>query len=132
MRPPGRTPNSAGIKAPREWWNLGAALGDLAYCDDALPPCSRPGGEAFSAKAGTDEAERAAVACWTCPVQRLCLDFALANGETAGVWGGRSFDAPRPPGPRPVLNQRAGVSAWPDHQSLKGPNHDHQSTRIRA
>ncbi|MFD4740570.1 WhiB family transcriptional regulator [Streptomyces virginiae] len=28
--------------------------------------------------------------CFTCPVRRDCLDYALTNGEQHGIWGGTS------------------------------------------
>jgi WhiB family redox-sensing transcriptional regulator len=35
-----------------------------------------------------EDAEDAKAICATCPVQQLCLDWALANREKEGVWGG--------------------------------------------
>lgn len=35
-----------------------------------------------------EEAEDAKAICATCPVRQLCLDWALANREKEGVWGG--------------------------------------------
>lgn len=35
-----------------------------------------------------ESAQRALAICVTCPVTDECLQFALANNETAGVWGG--------------------------------------------
>lgn len=32
---------------------------------------------------------RAVRICETCPVQSDCLDYAIRNGETQGIWGGR-------------------------------------------
>lgn len=34
--------------------------------------------------------EGAKAICQTCPVRQECLDFALANGEKFGLWGGLS------------------------------------------
>jgi WhiB family redox-sensing transcriptional regulator len=37
----------------------------------------------------TDEdAEEAKAICATCPVRQACLEYALANREREGVWGG--------------------------------------------
>lgn len=33
--------------------------------------------------------------CQRCPVKAECLDYALRNGEDAGVWGGMSEDERR-------------------------------------
>ncbi len=33
---------------------------------------------------------RAKHICRSCPVQTDCLEWAIANGETRGIWGGRN------------------------------------------
>ncbi len=35
-----------------------------------------------------EEAEAAKAVCDVCPVQTLCLEYALARREKEGVWGG--------------------------------------------
>ena len=35
-----------------------------------------------------EEAEEAKAVCATCPVRQACLEYALANRERDGVWGG--------------------------------------------
>lgn len=35
-----------------------------------------------------EEAEAAKAICGQCPVQKPCLEYALANRERDGVWGG--------------------------------------------
>ena len=35
-----------------------------------------------------EEAEAAKAVCATCPVGQACLEYALANRERDGVWGG--------------------------------------------
>ena len=35
-----------------------------------------------------EEAEEAKAICATCPVRQACLEYALANRERDGVWGG--------------------------------------------
>ena len=35
-----------------------------------------------------EEAEEAKAICATCPVREPCLEYALANRERDGVWGG--------------------------------------------
>ena len=37
-----------------------------------------------------DDVELAQRFCWRCPVRDACLDYALANGEHFGIWGGKS------------------------------------------
>jgi WhiB family redox-sensing transcriptional regulator len=55
---------------------------DLAECAGVDPDLFFPerGGDSRSAKA----------ICATCPVQPECLEYALANGELFGCWGGTS------------------------------------------
>lgn len=38
--------------------------------------------------ASDEEAEEAKAICATCPVRQACLEYALANRERDGVWGG--------------------------------------------
>ncbi len=35
-----------------------------------------------------DEADEAKAVCGVCPVRQACLEYALANRERDGVWGG--------------------------------------------
>jgi len=35
-----------------------------------------------------DDAEEAKAVCGICPVREACLEYALANRERDGVWGG--------------------------------------------
>ncbi len=35
-----------------------------------------------------EEADEARAVCAACPVQPECLEFALANREAEGIWGG--------------------------------------------
>lgn len=37
-----------------------------------------------------ESTEPAKLICQKCPVKEPCLDYALANNETIGVWGGMS------------------------------------------
>ncbi len=37
-----------------------------------------------------EQVDGAKAVCRTCPVTRLCLEYALDNNETYGIWGGRS------------------------------------------
>lgn len=38
--------------------------------------------------ASDDDAEPAKAVCAGCPVRQLCLEYALANRERDGIWGG--------------------------------------------
>lgn len=49
----------------------------------------------FFPEIGETAAEAKAI-CAQCPVARQCLDFALVNAETEGVWGGVTPRARRP------------------------------------
>ena len=57
----------------------------LAWTDDAA--CSRVGGDAWFPD---DDGHQAAGKrlCQSCRVKAECLEWALANGERHGVWGG--------------------------------------------
>lgn len=61
--------------------------GALAWQDRAL--CAQTDPEAFFPEKGgsTREAKRV---CSTCEVRSECLDYALANDERFGIWGGLS------------------------------------------
>jgi WhiB family transcriptional regulator, redox-sensing transcriptional regulator len=52
----------------------------LAACRGVEPDIFYP--------ASDDEAEAAKGVCGVCPVRQPCLEFALANRERDGVWGG--------------------------------------------
>lgn len=61
--------------------------GALAWQTDAL--CSQTDPEAFFPEKGgsTREAKRV---CASCDVRSECLEYALANDERFGIWGGMS------------------------------------------
>jgi len=86
------------VKAEAEWRALEHAL----VGSGAQPPCTGRGAD-FDAPAASEAAERAAAACWTCPVRSQCLAFAVANGEHHGVWGGHHLQPERPPKVPPTL-----------------------------
>lgn len=44
----------------------------------------------FFVERGGQGASRAKRICAGCPVQEQCLDFAVRNNETMGIWGGKS------------------------------------------
>lgn len=60
---------------------------ELRWQDRAL--CAQTDPEAFFPEKGgsTREAKRV---CTTCPVRDECLEYALANDERFGIWGGLS------------------------------------------
>lgn len=39
--------------------------------------------------------EHAKKLCKTCPTRSRCLDYAIANGDEHGIWGGRTHDERR-------------------------------------
>lgn len=68
---------------PRDWKRDGACAGtspSLFYPEDGVGQ-------------GQVEYAEARAVCSGCPVRELCLQYALANGENDGMWGGH---APRP------------------------------------
>jgi WhiB family transcriptional regulator, redox-sensing transcriptional regulator len=42
-----------------------------------------------------DQIHAAKSICQCCPVQRACLEFALATNQEAGIWGGRDEEERR-------------------------------------
>lgn len=66
-----------------------ALLGALAKLDrqGRTTPCQLAPDEWWSDSA--DDRARAAAACGLCPVRRLCANYATAQRERAGVFGGR-------------------------------------------
>jgi WhiB family redox-sensing transcriptional regulator len=44
----------------------------------------------FPATGQNEDAARAKAICLECPVRQTCLDYALANDEAHGIWGGLS------------------------------------------
>ena len=67
-RPAGTPP----LPHPRAWGRGAACVGE-------------PGD--WFASGSTDVSGEKAV-CWTCPVRRACLAYALDAGESFGIWGG--------------------------------------------
>lgn len=55
---------------------------DYASCAEISPEFFFPD----SNRAGAE----AKKICGSCPVQRKCLTYAIENGETEGIWGGKS------------------------------------------
>ncbi len=61
--------------------------GPLAWQRDAL--CAQTDPEAFFPEKGGSTREAKAV-CASCEVRAQCLEYALANDERFGIWGGLS------------------------------------------
>lgn len=62
-------------------------VGDVAWMGRGL--CAQTDPEEFYPEKGSTTRHAKAV-CAVCPVQAECLDFALANNERFGIWGGLS------------------------------------------
>lgn len=56
---------------------------ELAACSSVDPDLWHPEGDEVITKG-----RRAKAICGACPVQMECLEHALTNGETLGIWGG--------------------------------------------
>jgi len=69
------------------------ALNDLLYEPEEqwreLAACAGANADTFFPDEGDELGVAAAKAiCAECPVQSLCLQYAIATNQTAGVWGG--------------------------------------------
>jgi WhiB family redox-sensing transcriptional regulator len=65
---------------------------DDAACRDADPELFFPDGDIRSARA---QVKTAKLICRGCPVSATCLNWALASGQEAGIWGGLTEDERR-------------------------------------
>jgi WhiB family transcriptional regulator, redox-sensing transcriptional regulator len=65
---------------------------DHAACRDADPELFFPDGDIGSARA---QVKTAKLICRGCPVSATCLNWALADGQEAGIWGGLTEDERR-------------------------------------
>jgi WhiB family redox-sensing transcriptional regulator len=74
-------------QSPTSFWTDTTDAGQAAWRLDAL--CAETDPEAFFPEKGgsTREAKRV---CTGCSVRTECLEFALANDERFGIWGGLS------------------------------------------
>lgn len=59
---------------------------EMDWQRDAL--CKKTGPALFFPEQGESSAQDAKRVCAGCPVREKCLEYALANREPAGVWGG--------------------------------------------
>lgn len=78
-----------------------------AACRDHDPELFFPVGNAGPAMLQLEQAKRV---CADCPVQRLCLEWALVAGIDHGVWGGLSEDERRTLRRRTASWQRPSIS----------------------
>lgn len=74
---------------------LARVSGDDDWMQDAL--CAQTDPDMFFPELG-DPAVDARTICGTCPVRDACLEYAIRNGITHGIWGGLS--------PRQRVNRR--------------------------
>ncbi len=79
---------------------------DRASCRDADPELFFPVG-ASSGPAQVQITQAKAV-CAGCPVRSACLDWAMASGQEAGIWGGLDEDERRALRRRRARAQRVG------------------------
>jgi len=56
--------------------------------------CAQTDPEIFFPELGESTAAARRI-CWTCPVRRECLSYAIENNEQHGVWGGYASRARR-------------------------------------
>jgi WhiB family redox-sensing transcriptional regulator len=81
------------VDAPRRPASSGSPdWRDHAACRDTDPELFFPIGNAGP---GQQQLDRAKQVCAGCQVRTPCLEWALASGQEAGVWGGTSEDERR-------------------------------------
>ncbi len=86
----GTLPSEAGVRvelAPVVDIFSAGSEGPLAWQDKAL--CAQTDPEAFFPEKGGSTREAKKV-CTSCEVRSECLEYALANDERFGIWGGLS------------------------------------------
>ncbi len=76
----------------RAAWGGSTDWRDRAACRDVDPDLFFPVGNACPALVQIDQAKQV---CAGCPVRAPCLEWALASGQEAGVWGGTSEEERR-------------------------------------
>jgi WhiB family redox-sensing transcriptional regulator len=77
---------AAELAGDRPDWRADAA------CRDVDPELFFPDGDIRSARA---QLKTAKLICRRCPVSATCLNWALASGQEAGIWGGLTEDERR-------------------------------------
>lgn len=73
------------VRGRRPDWRDETAWRDGAACQDTDPELFFPDGDVRSARA---QVKHAKLICRGCPVSVICLSWALASGQEAGIWGG--------------------------------------------
>jgi WhiB family redox-sensing transcriptional regulator len=87
---------------------------DGAACRNADPELFFPDSGIGSTRA---QVKMAKLICRICPVSATCLNWALASGQEAGIWGGLTEDERR------RLHRRGLLSAT--HRLTKQGSHEH-------
>ena len=67
------------------------ALGNAIAEAPSIPPCMISDPEAWfpnQAQSASREIRNAKALCGICPVRMQCLQYAVANPELQGIWGG--------------------------------------------
>lgn len=75
------------MKVDRLYEALGKAIAEAP----SIPPCMISDPEAWfpnQAQSASREIRNAKALCRTCPVQMQCLEYAVANPDLQGIWGG--------------------------------------------
>lgn len=80
-------------------------IADRGLCHDPAVLPEHPGAWTSDVIA---EQRLAREVCDVCPVREPCLEFALEQGETAGIWGGQTTRARNM-----ILRRRAGLEGAP-------------------
>jgi WhiB family redox-sensing transcriptional regulator len=65
---------------------------DYATCRDADPELFFPD---WGVRSARTQVMTAKLICRACPVKLTCLNWALASGQEAGIWGGTTEDERR-------------------------------------
>lgn len=81
-----KTTTRIGVVALADLYGVNSEA-ELDWMDDAL--CAQTDPEAFFPEKGGSTREVKRV-CSACEVRQECLDYALANDERHGIWGGKS------------------------------------------
>ncbi len=100
----GAAGDPAAAQAPLSFWADTTEGGSAAWRLDAL--CAETDPEAFFPEKGGSTREAKKI-CTGCEVRAECLEFALANDERFGIWGGLSERERR----RVRLERRVRLSA---------------------
>lgn len=67
------------------WINLQEGMKDI------ITPCANEP-EFYADRSIEVSVDQAEVMCYGCPLIKVCYDYAIADGITAGIWGGVHMD----------------------------------------